>query len=53
MNSTGQIQDFHLLYRFVHDRINKRYLLVGCVGKDTLERLTKLDERIAPARLGE
>ena len=48
VNSTGQIQDFHLLYRFVHDRISNRYLLVGCVGQDTLKRLTKLDERIAP-----
>lgn len=42
--STGQVKDFHLLYHFMHDVFNKRYLLVGCVGKDTLEKLRKLEE---------
>ena len=46
VSNTGQIKDFHLLYHFIHDRFNKRYLLVGCVGKEYLERLKKLEARI-------
>ena len=45
VRSTGQIKDFHLLYHFVHDKLNKRYLLVGCVGKENLEHLRKLQLR--------
>ncbi len=44
VHSTGEIKDFHLLYHFVHDRYNKRYLLVGCVGKQNLDKLRKLGE---------
>ena len=42
--STGQVKDFHLLYHFMHDVFNKRYLLVGCVGRDNLDKLRKLEE---------
>ncbi len=42
---TGQIEDFHLLYHFIHDRVNNRYLLLGAVGKDNLEMMLKLEER--------
>jgi len=45
VHSTGQIQDFHLLYHFIHDKLNKRYLLVGCVGMENLEKLRKLQAR--------
>ena len=43
--STGQVKDFHLLYHFMHDIFNKRYLLVGCVGKDNLDKLRRLEEQ--------
>ncbi len=51
VRSTGQIKDFHLLYHFLHDRKNKRYLLVGCVGEANLERLRALDKRIEEGHL--
>ncbi len=44
VSSTGQIKDFHLLYHYVHDMRNKRYLMVGCVGKENLDYLRRLDE---------
>ena len=37
------IQDFHLLYRFIHDRRNNQYLLVGCVGERNLDYIRKLN----------
>jgi len=40
---TGQIENFHLLHHFIYDRFGRRYLLVGCVGKDAEENLRKLD----------
>ena len=40
---TGEIENFHLLHHFIHDRFNHKYLLVGCVGKNALENLQKLD----------
>jgi hypothetical protein len=40
---TGMIQDFHLLYRFIHDRRNNQYLLVGCVGERNLDYIRKLN----------
>jgi len=43
VRSTGQVRDFHLLYRFPYDRRNKRYLMVGIVGMENLEKLRKLD----------
>jgi len=51
VSSTGQIKDFHLLYHFLHDRKNRRYLLVGCVGQANLERLRALDKRIEEGHL--
>lgn len=44
VHSTGQVKDFHLVYHFIHDTLNKRYLLVGCVGQKNLDRLRKLRE---------
>ena len=46
VSNTGQIKDFHLLYHFVHDPFTKKYLLVGCVGKENLDRLRKLEAKI-------
>lgn len=43
VHNTEQIKDFHLLYHFIHDPFNKKYLLLGCVGKDNLEKLAKLE----------
>jgi hypothetical protein len=51
VSRTGQIKDFHLLYHFLHDRKNKKYLLVGCVGQANLERLRALDKRIEEGQL--
>ena len=51
VSRTGQIKDFHLLYHFLHDRKNKKYLLVGCVGAANLERLRALDKRIEAGHL--
>lgn len=45
VRNTGDIQDFRLLHEFVHDAANNRYLLVGCVGRNsaaTLDRLKHL-----------
>ena len=44
VSSTGQIKNFHLLPHFIYDRFRHRHLLVGCVGEDALENLTRLDE---------
>ncbi|MBP3304616.1 MAG: alanine-tRNA synthetase second additional domain-containing protein [Oscillospiraceae bacterium] len=43
VSRTGQISNFHLLHHFIHDRLNHRYLLVGCVGEGSEENLRKLD----------
>ncbi len=43
VSNTGLIQDFHLLYHFIHDKFANRYLMVGCVGKENLENLRKLE----------
>ena len=43
VRSTGQVRDFHLLYRFPYDKRNKRYLMVGIVGMENLDKLRKLD----------
>lgn len=43
VHNTGQIQDFHLLYHFIHDKFADRYLMVGCVGKENLEKLRTLE----------
>ena len=44
---TSQIQNFHLLHHFIHDRFSNRYLLVGCVGDSAQENLAKLDAQQA------
>lgn len=44
VHNTGEIKDFHLLYHFVHDTFNKRYLMVGCVGQKNLDKLRELEE---------
>lgn len=43
VHNTEQIQDFHLLYHFIHDKFSNRYLMVGCVGKENLEKLRELE----------
>ncbi len=40
---TGQIRDFRLLYRFLHDKRNNRYLLVGCIGERNLDYIRRLN----------
>jgi len=44
VRNTSQIKGFHLLYRFLYDQRTKRYLMVGCVGDSSPERLAKLDD---------
>ena len=43
VSNTRQIKGFKLLPHFVHDVINNRYLLIGCVGEDSQELLDQLD----------
>ena len=43
VSQTGMIENFHLLNHFIHDRFNRRYLLVGCIGKDAESNLKRLD----------
>ncbi len=43
VSHTGQVKDFHLLYRFIHDARQNRYLLVGCVGERNLDYIRKLN----------
>jgi len=40
---TSQVQNFHLLPHYIFDHIKNRYILVGCVGDDALENLSKLE----------
>lgn len=42
VSNTEQIKNFHLLPQLIYDRLNKRYLLVGCVGENAEEQLDKL-----------
>lgn len=42
VSRTGQIEEFRLLDHFLYDRLNRQYLLVGCVGKHSEENLKKL-----------
>lgn len=43
ISQTGMIENFHLLNHFIYDPFNRRYLLVGCVGKNSEANLKKLD----------
>lgn len=45
VSSTGQIKDFHLLYNFIYDPLDKRYLLVGIVGQENIDKLIELREK--------
>ena len=45
VSHTGQIENFHLLNHFVYDRFRRRWMLIGCVGKDAETNLQKLDEQ--------
>ena len=45
VHSTGEIRDFHLLDQLIHDPFNRRYLMVGCVGAEQLEKLRRLEAR--------
>lgn len=45
VSHTGLIKNFHLLHHFIYDRFRNQYLLVGCVGKNAVENLKKLDEQ--------
>ena len=45
VSHTGQIENFHLLHHFIYDRFSRRYLLVGCVGKNAEINLQKLDDQ--------
>ena len=44
---TGEIEEFHLLHHFIYNRFSNKYLLVGCVGKNAVENLQKLDAQQA------
>ncbi len=48
VSRTGQLKDVHLLYRFIHDRVNNKYLLVGVVGQENLDIIRKLDTKLTP-----
>ena len=43
VSHTGKIENLHLLNHFIYDRFSRRYLLVGCVGKDAQANLQRLD----------
>ncbi len=47
--TAGKVEDFRLVKRFLKDHFNKRYLLIGCIGEDSIEnarRLSNMDEDI-------
>ena len=43
VSRTGMIKDFHLLYRFIHDPRENKYMLIGCVGARNLDYIRKLN----------
>jgi hypothetical protein len=43
VSRTGMIKDFHLLYRFIHDPRENKYMLIGCVGERNLDYIRKLN----------
>ncbi len=45
VSSTGLIKGFRLLHHFIYDEFNDRYMMVGCVGENSDERLKQLDEK--------
>ncbi len=44
VSNTRMIEGFHLLPHPIYDKKRKAYLVVGCVGEDSLERLKSLDD---------
>lgn len=42
VHSTGAIQNFHLLPKFIYDHYEKSFVLVGSVGENSQENLKKL-----------
>lgn len=49
VKSTGKIEEFMLLWRFIHDKRANRYLMVGCLGERNLHYIQKLN----PEQFGE
>ena len=45
VHRTAQVEGFRLMHHFIYDPFKKRYLLVGCVGENSDELLTKLDNQ--------
>lgn len=45
VTSTGQISGFHLLYKFIYDKLNNSYLLLGAVGELSLKNLKKMEQQ--------
>ena len=43
VSRTGTIQDFHLLYRFIHDPRENKYLMIGVVGEKNLDYIRKMN----------
>lgn len=43
VSRTGMIKDFHLLYRFIHDKRENKYLLIGVVGERNLDHIRKMN----------
>ena len=44
VTSTGQVEGFRLLNHFIPDNLHHQYLMIGCVGENTEQRLQKLEE---------
>ncbi len=42
VSRTGMIKDLKILYEFFHDIRKNRYLLVGCIGEESLEYIRKV-----------
>lgn len=40
VRSTGRIIGFRLLDHFIYDHFHKTYMLVGCVGDDSLKKIS-------------
>lgn len=43
VHNTGDIENFHLLWRYIRDYATGSYILVGTVGENSLESLLKLE----------
>ncbi len=42
VSRTGLIKDLRILYKFFYDERKNRYLLVGCIGEESLEYIRKV-----------